>query len=418
MTEDERAVSTIANAEFEDKPHPELAKHQMEALAKMHDGCILWGGVGTGKSRCGLAYYALTDAHEDVYVITTAKKRDSMDWEDEAVKFGIGKERDATLYGVLHVDSWNNLHKYVDVKNAFFIFDEQRLVGAGKWSKSFLKIAKHNRWILLSATPGDTWMDYVPVFVANGYYRNRTEFKTEHVIYAPYRNYPVIERYTNVGRLVKQRNEILIHMPYARQTVRRPVPVWCEFDEEALARVAHGRWNPYKDEPIRDAAELFHVMRRVVNSDPSRLVNLQNTMEKHPKLITFYNFDYELEVLRTIPGTTAEWNGHKHEPIPDDDRWLYLVQYAAGAEGWNCIETDATSFYSLPYSYKLWEQAHGRIDRMNTPFEDLYYYILRSKAPIDWAIWRSLMSKMSFQFDHFDMENSEFADFSVERKAA
>lgn len=411
-------MQSIVNSEFEDKPHPDLADHQMKALKKMKDGCILWGGVGSGKSRTALAYYALTDAHEDVYVITTAKKRDSLDWEQEAVKFGIGKESDGTLYGRLHVDSWNNIHKYVGVKNAFFIFDEQRLVGAGKWSKSFLKIAKHNRWILLSATPGDTWMDYVPVFVANGFFRNRTQFKAEHVIFKPYVNYPVVERYVDVGKLVRLRNDILVHMPYAKQTRRIPKTLWCAYDEELMAKVAHGRWNPYKDEPIRDVAELFHVMRRVSNSDPSRREHVQDLMEKHPKLILFYNFNYELDILRTVGGTIGEWNGQVHQPIPDDDRWLYLVQYAAGSEGWNCVETDATAFYSLPYSYKMWEQAHGRIDRMNTPYTDLYYYYLRSKAAIDWSIHRSLMSKMNFQFAHFDRDNAEFADLAIERKAA
>jgi hypothetical protein len=397
---------------------PDLYPHQKAAIAKMHDGCILWGGVGSGKSRAALYYYALTDAHEDIYVITTAKKRDSLDWEEEAIKFGIGKERNATLYGVLHVDSWNNIHKYVDVKNAFFIFDEQRLVGKGKWSKSFLNIARNNRWIMLSATPGDTWMDYIPVFIANGFYRNRTEFKREHVIFAPYRNYEVVDRYVNVQRLVKLRSQILIRMPYIKETVRHPLTIWVDHNETDMAAVSNSRWNIFENRPIQDVSELFHVMRKVVNSDPSRLKALWELMEQHPKLIVFYNFDYELALLRTLKETDgdfefAEWNGHKHEPIPSGPKWVYAVQYIAGAEGWNCKETNSMVFWSLTYSYKMWEQAHGRIDRLDTPFKDLYYYTLRSKAAIDWAIWRSLKSKKSFQAEHFNMTNAEFADFSV-----
>lgn len=404
-------------------PHSELpfpvkmGPHQIEALSKLQDGCILWGGVGSGKSRVAMAYYLLTEDHEDLYIITTAKKRDSMDWTTEGARFGVGREPDATIAGVMTIDSWNNLHKYVDVKNAFFIFDEQRLVGSGQWSKSFLKIAKNNRWIMLSATPGDTWLDYIPVMVANGFYRNRTEFKREHVIYAPFSKYAKVERYVNVQKLVRQRNKILIHMPYEKDTVRHPITVWCDYDEKLMSQVT-GRWNVFEDQPIRDVAELFHQMRKVVNTDPSRGEELMKLMTKHPKLIVFYNFDYELGLLRQLTDSmihngdvdlqVAEWNGHRHDEIPDGEHWLYICQYIAASEGWNCTSTDAVVFWSLTYSYKLWEQAHGRIDRIDTEFTDLYYYTFRSKAAIDWAIWRSLGSKRNFQTRHYNMTNDDF----------
>jgi hypothetical protein len=407
---------------MEDKIQVLLAPHQKAALSKLEDGNILWGGVGSGKSRVGLAYYILTGEQRDIYVITTAKKRDSMDWATEAARFGIGRERDATLYGVLTVDSWNNIEKYKDVEGQFFIFDEQRLVGAGPWTKAFLKIAKKNRWIMLSATPGDTWLDYIPVMIANGFYRNRTEFKHEHVIYKAFSKYPKVERYVNVQRLVKQRNQILVHMPYPKETVRHPVNIWVEHDPVLMARVAAGRWNIFEDVPIRDISDLFHQMRRVTNSDPSRIKAVADLLAKHPRLIVFYNFDYELEILRSLGASLvdgsetayAEWNGHRHEAIPQTESWLYAVQYIAGAESWNCTETNAVCFYSLTYSYKLWEQAHGRIDRLDTNFTDLYYYTLRSKAAIDWAIWRSLKSKKNFQIKHFDMTEEEFFDYSYQ----
>lgn len=405
---------------MEDKIQVLLAPHQKTALSKLQDGNILWAGVGSGKSRVGLAYYLLTQDAQDIYVITTAKKRDSLDWQGEAAKFGIGRERNATLAGVLTVDSWNNIEKYKDVEGQFFIFDEQRLVGKGPWTKAFLKIAQKNRWIMLSATPGDTWLDYIPVMIANGFYRNRTEFVREHVIFKAFSKYPKVERFVNVQRLVKQRNHILVHMPFAKETVRHPVNLWVEHDAVLLARVSAGRWNVFDDIPIRDISDLFHQMRRVVNTDPTRIQAVSELLEKHPRLIVFYNFDYELEILRNLGSslvdtTYAEWNGHRHEDIPQTEKWLYAVQYIAGAESWNCTETNAVCFYSLTYSYKLWEQAHGRIDRINTPFTDLYYYALRSKAAIDWAIWRSLKSKKSFQIKHFDMNEEEFADYSYQR---
>ena len=382
----------------------ELQPHQEVALHKLHNGSILWGSVGTGKSRVAIAYYLKHEAPADIVVITTAKKRDSLDWKREAARKGIGTAEDATVAGVLTVDSWNNLAKYVDRRGTFFVFDEQRLVGKGTWVKAFLKIAKHNPWIMLTATPGDTWMDYVPVFIANGFYRNRTEFVREHVVYKPFSKFPKIERYVGANRLVRYRNDILVHMPYAKQTRRHSKTIRVDYDVDLFETVVKNRWHVYEDRPIRDVTELFMVMRKVVNSDPSRLDAVKDLLKDHSKLIIFYNFDYELEILRVLDlfVETAEWNGHKHEELPQTDEWVYLVQYVAGSEGWNCIETDSIVFYSLTYSYKNWEQAHGRIDRMNSPFLDLYYYTLRSNTIVDQVIWRSLKAKKSFNIKGFN----------------
>jgi hypothetical protein len=204
-------------------------------------------------------------------------------------------------------------------------------------------------------------------------------------------------------------------MPYEKETVRHSVNIWVEHDPELMKRVEKDLWHPFENRPIRDVAEKFYVMRAVVNSDLSRLAKLRKLLKEHPRLIVFYNFNYELAVLRSLKEemTYAEWNGHKHEDLPSGDKWVYAVQYTAGAEGWNCIETNAILFWSLTYSYKLWEQAHGRIDRLNTPFTDLYYYTFRSRAQIDWAIWRSLKSKKSFQNADYALGNAQFAEKRV-----
>jgi hypothetical protein len=378
-----------------------LYPHQKTAIENLSNGKILYGGVGTGKSLTAAAYYVEKEAPKDVYVITTAKKRDTLDWEDEFIKFGVGTQGRGPLTGQLRVDSWNNIAKYKNVRGAFFIFDEQRLVGSGAWAKAFLHIAKpqnKNTWILLSATPGDNWLDYIPVFVANGWYKNRTEFVREHVVFNQYTKYPKVERFINEHKLIKYRNHLLVEMPYLRHTTRVSQYVTVDFDQKQLDVVMKDRWNPYKNRPIRSLAEFFYTMRKVVYSHPSRLKAVREALEEHPKLIVFYNFDYELENLRRLSEVTtvAEWNGHKHEPVPETDRWLYLVQYTAGSEGWNCTTTDSMLFYSLTYSYKAWHQAHGRTDRLNTPFSILNYFVLISDAPIDKDVKASLSKKHSF----------------------
>ena len=376
----------------------ELMPHQQEAVDLLGPGKILYGGVGVGKSRTALAYYLKDQTPKDIYVITTAKKRDSLDWEGEAVRLGISVEPDLSVHGTLRVDSWNNIGRYVDKSGAFFIFDEQRVVGSGAWVKAFLRIARHNQWILLSATPGDTWLDYAPVFIANGWYKNITDFKRQHVVYAPYVKFPKVLRYLGTSKLEHLRNEVLVEMPYLKHTERILNYLDVGYDQSLMDMAVKKRWHPWEDRPIHDMGELFRVMRKIVNTDPSRLEMLRHLMKCHPRLVVFYNYNYELEILRGLGNdiALAEWNGHKKQPVPSENRWLYIVQYTSGAEGWNCIETNAMVLYSLTYSYKNFIQSQGRIDRIDTSFTHLYYYILSSSAPIDVAVRRALSQKKSF----------------------
>lgn len=397
----------------------ELRDYQIDAIRRMKNGCILCGGVGSGKSRTALAYYFLLEggnlndpgeppnksSPRDLYIITTARKRDTMEWDDEMNLFRLYRSGD---YNVFHnkivVDSWNNISKYKEVEHAFFIFDEQRVVGKGAWVKSFLKITKANSWILLSATPGDTWMDYVPVFIANGFYKNRTEFTTRHVVYSRFAKFPKVDRYLEEGRLVRLRNSILVTMDYKKTTTPHQVMQLCEYDRILYNDTMKRRRNPYDGEPLVNASDLCYTLRKIVNSDLSRLEAVNYIFESKKKLIVFYNFDYELEMLYNFfsPMTNvAEWNGHKHEPIPNTKEWIYLVQYTAGAEGWNCTKTDTIVFYSQNYSYKVMVQASGRIDRLNTPYSNLYFYHLYSKSSIDLAIRRALKCKKRFQESSF-----------------
>ena len=381
----------------------------------MTNGCILNGGVGSGKSRTGLYYYfkeqggsinpdyvPMKHKPKDLYIITTARKRDDLEWEGELVPFLLSTHPDQNVFygNKVVVDSWNNIKKYSDISGAFFIFDEQRVVGSGAWVKSFLKIARGNDWILLSATPGDTWSDYIPVFIANGFYKNKSEFLREHVVYSRFSKYPKIDRYLNTGRLVRLRDRILVDMDFTRHTIPHHEDVYCRYDISKYKDAIKTRWDPYKNEPIQQASGLCYILRRVVNEDESRQRALLEIFEKHPKMIVFYNFDYELDILKGIyygdNCEIAEWNGHAHNPIPQSERWVYLVQYTAGCEGWNCVKTDTIVFYSQNYSYKVMEQASGRIDRLNTPFRDLYYYHLKSRSGIDLAISKALKEKKQF----------------------
>lgn len=434
-----------------------LYEHQQNALKRMKNGCILNGGVGSGKSRTALSYYFTKNGgkldpyspmlfKQDLYIITTARKRDELDWEGEMIPFLLSPDpKQNQLHGnKIVVDSWNNVSKYRDVRNAFFIFDEQRVVGYGEWSKTFIKIARNNNWILLSATPGDKWEDYIPVFIANGFYRTKREFAMEHLVYSRYIKYKV-ERYLNTRRLEQLRDSILIDMDFDRKTVPHHEDVYVTFDIPKYKDTIRTRTNPFNqgyipcagtdkdallvgvdidilevkpilpgwfyepvngdyvklvNEPIEQAAGLCYALRRIVNTDESRQLALLELFEKHPKMIIFYNFDYELDILRNIyygeDVEVAEWNGHKHQPVPESDKWIYLVQYTAGAEGWNCIKTDTIVFYSQNYSYKIVQQSCGRIDRLNTPFTDLYYYHIKSRSGIDLAISKALRDKKKF----------------------
>ena len=391
-----------------------LYDYQMEAVNKLRNGNILCGGVGSGKSRTALFYYFKEQGGwidkngyspmkkpKKLHIITTARKRDTLEWEEELAPFLIDPKD-------VVIDSWNNIGKYKEITNAFFIFDEQRVVGSGQWVKSFLKIARGNNWILLSATPGDCWSDYIPVFIANGFYKNRSEFIREHIIYKPFSKFPQIDRYVNTGRLIRLRSRILVDMDFDRQTVSHHEDVYCTYDISTYKDVMRNRWDIYRNEPITNASGLCYILRRVVNEDESRQMALLDIVADHPRVIVFYNFDYERDILKNIAYINdgdcldvAEWSGHAHQPVPDSEKWVYLVQYTAGCEGWNCIKTDTIVFYSQNYSYKTMEQASGRIDRLNTPYKDLYYYHIKSRSGIDLAISKALNQKKKFNESKF-----------------
>jgi len=401
----------------------DLFGHQYKAVFDLRNGAILRGGVGSGKSRTALVYFYTQVAKGqlvingigeskpitesiDLYIITTARKRDDLEWDAECSNLSLARKKNVGIPEVnVFIDSWNNIQKYIDVKNAFFIFDEQRAIGSGSWSKSFIKIAKNNKWIMLSATPGDVWMDYVPMFIANGYYKNRTEFIREHVIYNRFTKFPSIDRYIGTQKLQRYKESITIYMNNKKQNLMTHTDIIVDYDKEMYDIVSKKRWDVFKEEPIKDAGSLCYVLRHVVNGSDSRVASIKHLMNKHKKSIIFYNFIYELELLRaaaeSLSVVYAEWNGQKHESIPTDEEWVYLVQYTAGAEGWNCIDTNVIIFYSQNYSYKIMIQAAGRIDRLNTPFDHLQYYYLKTESTIDQAIAKALKQKKNFNQKQF-----------------
>ena len=401
-----------------------LREHQKIALTKMKNGCILCGGVGSGKSITSISYYFLKAGGslepfrypkymKDLYIITTARKRDTFEWDDELVHFGLS--RDGQNFGnKVVIDSWNNLHKYVEhnkqgwkplVTNAYFIFDEQRVIGTGTWVKSFLCLARYNSWILLSATPGDTWLDYIPVFIANGFYRNFTDFRLQHVIYSPFTKFRKVERYVNVPKLERLRNDILVDMPFERKTVQHHEDIIVNYDSTFYNKLMKERFNYEKDQPFQNAAELCSALRKVCNLSPEKFNIILDIIDSRKKVIIFYNFDYELMALKDLFEAThipySEWNGHRHEEIPINDIWAYIVQYTAGCEGWNCTQTDTIIFFSPNYSYKVMTQAAGRIDRLTTPFNDLWYYHFKTNSSIDKGIARAYKQKKKFNEDKY-----------------
>lgn len=404
-----------------------LYDHQKKAINKLRNGSILCGGVGTGKSITALAFYIskicdgaieTINAEEDevkmptftkpLYIITTARKRDTLEWDKELAIWGLSTDQEKSFLGTkVVIDSWNNVTKYTNVRGAFFIFDEQRVVGYGAWSKSFIKIARNNnRWIMLSATPGDTWVDYMSVFIANGFYKNKTDFYNRHVVVKWNQQYrfPKIERYLDADVLIKHRDEILVDMKFEKTTIPHHIYLTCDYDKEMYKYVKEKRKNPYEELPskkmLKDISAVIRLLRVITNSHESRCKRVLDIFVERKKAIIFYNFDFELKALRKMCNENkiifSEWNGKKHQPLPEGEAWLYLVQYTAGSEGWNCTTCDTIIFYSQTYSYKQLTQACGRIDRLNTQYNDLYYYHLLSESSIDHAINKTLNRKEMF----------------------
>lgn len=374
-----------------------LLPAQQQAVSNLANGKILIGDVGSGKSITSMAYATSVDPTIKIQVLTTAMKRDSGEWWADAMKMSLPNE--------MHVDSWNNIKNYVDREGWFFILDEQKLTGTGAWVEAFYKIAKKNKWILLSATPAEVWTDLMPVFIANGFFKNKSEFDRDHVQYARFVKYPKIEKYHDEWHLEDLKKKLYVELPIVKRAKRNEEIINVGFNAYEQKRIWTDRWHIHEDRPLKDAGEMMRLLRKSCNTDIARYETLKALLKRHPKAIVFYNENPELEILRGLSADlgvpVAEWNGHKHEPIPDGDEWVYLVQYLAGREGWNCITTDTVILYSLPYAYRSVVQAYGRVDRLNTPYPVLNLFILKSRAIIDQGIWKSLGHKKDFQAGRF-----------------
>lgn len=392
---------------------------QIQAVRQLQNGSILAGGVGSGKTLTSLAWYLTSVCNAasfkkggslakkkvkgspTLYVITTAKKRDSLEWEEEAARLGLSTNPACSFTGSsIVVDSWNNIGKYSDREHAVFFFDEQRASGSGRWVKEFLKITRKNTWLLLSATPGDVWMDYLPVFMAHGFFRTRTEFMEDHVVFDRFAKYPKVKRYIGEAKLQRLRRSILVEMPVERHTTRERETVYCDYDRDLYKWVVKNRMDPWTEEPLKDAGGVCRILRKVVSDNDWRSEQAKRILSSNERVIVFYNYNYELDrilaVAESLGLPTAQWNGHRHDAIPAEPRWVYICQYTSAAEGWNCTSTDTVLFWSLNYSWRVTEQCEGRIDRLNTPYSRLKYYFLESHSSIDEAVRRSLSSKKVF----------------------
>lgn len=405
-------------------PGVNLRQFQHECVQALRSGKVLAAGVGAGKSIMALYWYVtkcctvrtshnangelfqIMPGSPDLVIITTAKKRDNHEWDDELYRYALHQGENSKKMGRVHVtiDSWNNITKYVDT-SAVFIFDEQRAIGSGAWSKAFVRIARRNPWVMLSATPADTWSDWCPIFVADGFYRNRTEFFRRHAVYSRYTKYPRIDRWIDEDYLNRCRDRVLVTCEVPRETERVVHQLTCAYDKETVRKAMKTRWNPETEEPFLNATELCFYLRRVIDTDPTRLSYAAHVVRDHRKVIIFYTLRAELEQILKLEEVTGvpvyQYNGGRHDDLPQGNSWVYAVQFQAGSEGWNCTSCNTVLYWSLPYSYKQAEQAAGRIDRLDTSYKTLNYYIMRSFAPLDLGIIRALRNKENFNASGF-----------------
>ena len=189
-------------------------------------------------------------------------------------------------------------------------------------------------------------------------------------------------------------------MHFERKTKRHRQFIPSNYDTNLYEKVMRDRWNVFEDKPIENGSEFLQLLRKIVAMDEDRIFNAKFLMDIHDRLIIFYNYNYERDVLIQIAKDLGkqywEWNGHAHQEVPNKEKWLYIVQYTAGAEGWNCISTNVILFYSMNYSFKIVEQAEGRIDRLNTSYNDLEYYFLTSESQIEKDIFKAVQTKQKF----------------------
>lgn len=139
---------------------------------------------------------------------------------------------------------------------------------------------------------------------------------------------------------------------------------------------------------------------------------VQSTQDR---LIVFYNFNAELELLKRIAASLdrpiSEVNGQTKDltAYEQEDNSITFIQYQAGAMGLNLQKANKIIYFTLTDKSELFEQSKKRIHRIGQE-QPCFYYILMCKGSVEEVILQTLEMRKDFTDELFNeyerMENN------------
>lgn len=282
--------------------------------------------------------------------------------------------------------------------------------------KAMFEVSKRAGFFIgLTATPlPNGWISAANYFKVFGFTRNITEFKKRYCEIQTFKGFPEITGYYHEEELKSQWN--LISRPLRKEDaidlpaivsvpVRVPTP-------PAYTEVTKSHM--FGDKVLDNPSAYLHALRQ--STLESKLPWLDQFVEGvSSNIVIFYNYVSEREaVLAMLKKNHKERqvfrvDGEVHG-LPQRGDWdtlkrtITLAQYQSGSTGVEMTYADTIVFLSPTYSYTLYHQSVGRIERIGQEAKMTLYKVC-APATVERDIWLAIKRKTNFSEEMWIKEN-------------
>ena len=403
------------------------------ALTSDKDNSAFYYDMGLGKTFIGSERLRLYGERVNIVVCQKSKIKDWCEhfkehYTDYAV-FDLTNKKDMQAFmiypiykciGIINYELAYRREELRQLKDFTMMLDESSMIKneTAKRTKFILSL-KPSHTILLSGTPTDGKYEFLySQLRLLGWKITKTAYYNRY-IKTELRSYGgpmfrVVTGYKNVSELKAKLKEYGAVFAKAEEVIKLPEK---KFIKE-YSTVSSDYKKFMKDRVIKiDDKELTgdstlskRLYARMLCSAYSkdkiaRLIDLVNSTSD--RVIIFYNFNTELEVLRKVlfdrPISIVNGQVKDLKEYENNDNSVTLIQYQAGAMGLNLQKANRIIYFSLPERSELFEQSKARICRIGQE-KQCYYHIMMCHKSVEEKIYECLLMRKDYTDELFRKE--------------